>query len=454
MIETRIQKTIALTLIALAALAAPAHAQWDPNNGEWGKEVERDIRVMTWNVGDSICSTAFKTDSFGSWNGIARIIAALRPDVLILQECGDNSGNGTGGGVDSITELETTFELLMHGGADPFRGGTVESYVQLFTGPGYDLPYIYVSEVNDAFNRNVIVSRFPFADLNGDGDPTINNFVLIPDAYQVGGNAGIRGQQYAEIDLPDADYAGDVVVGNSHLKSGGDSGDISDRERASTNIAYFIDYFFNGAGTGTSDPNGAIVVPSAPTVILDDETPVIWGGDFNQRPGGFGPAERMTRAAVFGGTDGTDRDRSDSMFDGSVQPVSFESSTQSSSKLDYLCWQDSVVELRRSFIFRSSGSNMNVSKLPSPVDTFPIQPLSASNLSSDHRPVIGDFIFTEPEADCVADFNGDGVTTFPDVGLFLAAFNAGDLAADISGDGSVSFPDVGAFLAAFTAGCP
>jgi len=55
---------------------------------------------------------------------------------------------------------------------------------------------------------------------------------------------------------------------------------------------------------------------------------------------------------------------------------------------------------------------------------------------------------------CIADFNDDGVATFPDVGLFLAAFTAGDPSADINGDGVVTFPDVGQFLAAFTAGCP
>jgi len=55
---------------------------------------------------------------------------------------------------------------------------------------------------------------------------------------------------------------------------------------------------------------------------------------------------------------------------------------------------------------------------------------------------------------CLADFNGDGVATFPDVGLFLAAFAAGDPAADTNGDGAVTFPDVGIFLAAFTKGCP
>jgi len=55
---------------------------------------------------------------------------------------------------------------------------------------------------------------------------------------------------------------------------------------------------------------------------------------------------------------------------------------------------------------------------------------------------------------CAADFNGNGVTDFPDVGQFLTLFAAGDLQADLNGDGSVSFPDVSAFLGQFVAGCP
>jgi len=58
------------------------------------------------------------------------------------------------------------------------------------------------------------------------------------------------------------------------------------------------------------------------------------------------------------------------------------------------------------------------------------------------------------EAPCPQDFNGDGKTTFPDIGLFLTAFSSGDPSADFNGDGSNSFPDVGLFLAGFSLGCP
>jgi endonuclease/exonuclease/phosphatase family metal-dependent hydrolase len=443
---------IAGTIAALICTAA--HAQWDPHNGEWLKSDTTDLRVMTWNVQDGICSSNDKGDTFGDWNGIVRIIASLQPDVLILQECADNSGNGTGSGIDSISTLENVADLLVHGGTDIYNGNVaVGSYVQLFTGTGYDLPHVYVSEANDGFNRNMILSRYPFADLNG-GGATFSTFALVPDAYQTGGTAGIRGYQFAEIDLPDEMYAGDIVVGNGHLKAGGSSSDFSQRELASRNIAYFIDYYYNGAGTGVSDPNNRISVPNTGT-ILDENTPVVVGGDLNQQPGN-GPSEFIARAEFTGGTDGTDRDRSDSALDIALHPISNESSTQGgSSKLDYLIYQDSIATARRRFIFRSTGSGMSIDDIPEPARSFPVNPFSISGLSSDHRPVLIDFILPEAVIDsCPADFTGEGDLNFLDVSAFLTAFGKMEAPADFTGEGQFNFLDVSAFLTQFGKGCP
>ena len=227
----------------------------------------------------------------------------------------------------------------------------------------------------------------------------------------------------------------------------------NDRDRASRNIALLHRHYFNGAGTGTSDPNGAVLVPTTGT-LLGENTPVIWGGDLNDQPfGAFHPAERMTAAGVIGGSDGTDRDRSDAAFDSAFHPVTFDSSTQSSSKLDYICWQDSIASTRRSFVFRSSGSNMSVAKIPEPARSFPVSPLSISSISSDHRPVVVDFILPESE-NCVGDLDGDGTIGFADLNAFTAAFQSGDSAGDLDGDGSVGFADLNLFTAAFQAGCP
>lgn len=441
--------------LSLCLSAGSAVAQWDPDNGDWGKEDSRDLRVMTWNVEDGLCRTNGKADDFSNWNGIVRIVASLQPDVLILQECADNSGNGTGSGADSVTQLENVLDMFVNGGTDIYEGGTVGSYIKKYV-PGYDLPYIFVSTNTDNFNRNVIMSRYPIEDLNG-GGATLSNFVLIPDEYQSGGTGGIRGFMFAEINLPDELYAGDVVVGNAHLKAGGDSSDFEQRRVASFNTAYFMDYYYNGAGSGMSDPNSKVVLPNTGT-ILDDHTPIIWGGDLNQTPSSTSPNRITTQAEFAGGTDGTDRDRSDASYSSPSHPISGDTSTQgSSSRLDYLCWQDSIAGVRRQFIFRSSGSGMSTSKIPVPARSYPINPSAISGLASDHRPVIVDFIMPEPSNDpCPSppDYIDDDTLNFFDVSIFLNFFANEEPQADINKDGEFNFFDVSAFLNAFAAGCP
>ncbi|MFG0243197.1 MAG: GC-type dockerin domain-anchored protein [Phycisphaerales bacterium JB054] len=385
-------------LIGLLSAVAATHAQWDPDNGQWRKSDPDHLRVMTWNVEDSICTSASdKREQFGGWHGLVCIVASVQPDVLILQEAGDNSGNGTGSGVDSVSNLTTVLELFIHGGSDPFEGGTVSSYVQKYA-PGYDLPYIFVSTGNDGFNRNVILSRYPFADLNGDGKSQVPDIGFVaPDLWAPGGNGGIRGFMFAEIDLPDAVYPGDVVIGNAHLKSGGDSSDHADRVRAAQNVGYYIYHLFGGAGTGIPDPNNKIADTPPVTSILDANTPVIWGGDWNedeQRNGGtVGPADWLVRGGSLGGSDGTDRDTTDSRYDDAREYFSGSRNTQSSSKLDYIAAWDSIATPVREFVFLSSA--IPSGKFPQELLNFPTpanpNPLLASSAASDHRPVIVDF---------------------------------------------------------------
>ena len=449
------QTRSALAVLALAAACGNTLA-WDPANGDWLKSDATDLRVMTWNVQDAICRTEDKANSSGSsWNAIARVVATIQPDVLIMQETGDNSGNGTGGGVDSVSALETVLGLFLHGGADPYNGGTVGSYVQLYV-PDYDLPYIYVSPNSDGFNRNVILSRYPFADITGNGDSVYSTVATRPDAWQSGGNAGIRGWALAEIDLPDAIYAGDAVVGCSHLKAGGSSSDASDRIDAAKVMSYVIQYFFNGNQTGVPNPTGNVSVPrtTESTTVLDQYTPVIWGGDLNDAPGGSkGPQDWLMQAATAGGfTDGTDRDGSDSARDFASQPITGDTSTQSGSKLDYIMWQDSIATARREFIFRANG--MTTVNFPDYAwATYPLTPTAASSRASDQRPVIVDFILPLAPDECAADITGDGNLNNSDINAFVNAFLAMDPAADLNADGNFNNTDINAFVNAFLAGC-
>ncbi len=386
-------------IVGLVVLfTAVAHGQWDPNNGQWRESDPDNLRVMSWNVQDSITSSSTrKREQLGDWHAIVCIIASLQPDVLILQETGDNSGNGTGSGVDSVAELTTTLDLLFHGGNDPFQGGQVTSYVQKYA-PGYDLPFVFVSSGTDGYNRNVILSRYPFSDLNGDGKSTLSDIPFIsPDEWAPGGNGGIRGYMFAEVDLPDNIYEGDAVIANAHLKAGGGSDDHADRVRAAKNVGYYIYYLLGGAGTGSPDPNGKIADNPQVTQILTSTTPVIFGGDLNedeQRNGStVGPADWIVRGGGLGGNNGTDRDTSDSRYDDAAEFFTGNRTTQSSSKLDYIASWDSIAVAIREFLFLSSA--VPSGKEPAELLNFPTPgnpiPALASSVASDHRPVIVDF---------------------------------------------------------------
>lgn len=409
------RKVVCRALAVLVFALAGSHAlAWDPESGDWNKSHEHDIRIMTWNVRDGICSTNAKQDVFSNWNALTRIVAAMKPDVLVLQETADNSGNGTGGGADSASTLENVLDLFIYGGIDIYAPDDPEvtAYVTLFA-PSVDLPHIYGSVIMDGFNRNALVSRYAFADLNGDGksvNPDIA-FVL-SDQYAPGGNGGIRGFMFAELDLPNDVYLGDLVMGNAHLKAGFGSDDHNARVMAAKNVAYYVDYLFNGAGTGLPDPNEKIIDVPPVTNILDDFTPVILGGDWNEDEftnGTKGPADWLTKAQLTGGTDGTDRDRSDMIFDGAVHLFTGNDNTLGSSKLDYIGVQESIAGIRRSFIFDTN--NMPIEAMPDEIMGF-LAPLTASTVASDHRPVIVDLILP-----IIGDLDSDGDVDLVDQGL-------------------------------------
>lgn len=418
-------------------LAPPAPAQWDPGAGQWGKVDPLDLRVMTWNVRDALCSTNAKVEGANDWTACARIVAALRPDVLVLQECGDNAGNGTGNGVDSTGTLVTVMQLFFDGGNDPFQGGTVSAYVRKYA-PSYDLPFVFVSSATDGFNRNVVLSRFPLTDLNGDGQSAWSDIpTVLPDAYAPGGDGGIRGFQFVEYDLPDADYPGDLVIGCAHLKAGSGGSDHNQRVDAARNVAYLVDYLLNGAGTGVPDPNGKILDSPPVTQLLSPATPVVLAGDWNEDEfsnGTKGPAEWLTRAQVTGGTDGTDRDRSDMTFDLAADPFGGGTDTIGSAKFDYVAWQDSIATLRIQFLFDSQ--NVPFNSLPIEVTGFP-NPSLASSVASDHLPVVVDLELPHgacpaPQSYCVAAQNSTGLSAF--IGWAgSTSLAANDLVLDVQG---------------------
>jgi len=463
--------TVAI-IAAIIALASSARAQFDPLNGEWGKSDIDHVRVMTWNIEDGVCSTNFKTDTVGNWNGIVRILASLQPDILILQEAGDNSGNGTGSSLDSVANLEATIHLLFRGGVDPFRGGNVSSFIQQFSADSnYDLPHVFVSELSDfglnsGFNRNVILSRWPFADLNGDGISKYNDIPPVDSPFGSIGNGGIRGVQFAEIDLPDDRFGGDLVIFNGHFKSGGGSSNENQRVSAGKNVGWFIHQIYNGAGTGVVDPDDTVFDNPEPTRILDELTPVIGGGDLNMdnnapllNPSNIkAAAEWLAQGLDEGGVDGNDRDLTDMTNDSaprvtitfSGQVVDGSPLTNSAGKIDHLIHQSSIAGIARQFVFDTFELN---GIFPAPITTYPGQGFEISKDASDHWPVIVDYILPEPVQGATPDLDNDGEVGASDLALLLGAWGACSdpmlCPSDLDGSGDVGAADLALLLGAW-----
>jgi endonuclease/exonuclease/phosphatase family metal-dependent hydrolase len=405
-------------LLALALLAPLATAQWNPGGGSWGKADAAHLRVMTWNVQDGICRTNDKDVATNNWAALVRIVAVLKPDVLVMQETGDNDGNGTGTGVDSVTQLGAVLGMFLHGGVDVYAGGVVTEYVQKYA-PAFDLPYVFVSSADDNYNRNVILSRYPFQDLNGDGKATLSNLPTIQSSLYVSGSGspGPRGIPIAEIDLPDGTYGIDLVMACCHLKAGSASADKDERIDSGQRFAYYADYLINGGGTALPDPLGKIGDSPAATSVIGGGAVLIHAGDFNDK---IYPAEDGVRWSTraqntdgLGAPDGPDADRSDMASDDARDPFTSSAATQGSSKLDYVTYEDSLVVPANMFVFQSAS--IPGGAYPAELAGF-FAPSAASALASDHRPVIVDFLF--PSSDCDADgvpdslepdFDGDGV---------------------------------------------
>ncbi|TVS08208.1 MAG: hypothetical protein EA423_02025 [Phycisphaerales bacterium] len=401
---TQISRRITVSLV-IAIFAPLAGAQWSPGQGDWTKSHQTDVRVMTYNIYEGISSMETKTDGPTQWNALAMIVAAIQPDILIIQEGGDNSNIVPGASVDSPQVLTNVMDMFINGGVDIYNNNQpVTAYVRRYA-PDFEMPYIFVSTITDNFNRNVILSRYPFKDLNATGSALRSDMhPHLPAGWAPGGNGGIRGMQFAEIDLPDHIYAGDIIVGNAHLKAFGDAASRAQRLEAAQNLSSYVQQFFYGDASNVPNPNGWVLTSNPPAIVPCRYTPVIYGGDLNEDEATNnrrGPAEWMRAGAVTGGNDGIDRDGSDGAFDNAVDVFSGNRATfGSSTKLDYLIYPDSIVGRRRAFIFNSATASAN-NALPPFFSQFGGPPQNISVIASDHRPVVLDAILTlAHEGDC------------------------------------------------------
>lgn len=396
-------------LVALLA-AAPARA-YDPTNGDWTRSDPRHVRVMSWNilkgVGAGVDTNPASPTEFGSaYDYIGRICQGMDPDIIAFQEVQD------GAAVTVLAGLQAW--------ADQFFGAG--TFV-VFIGEG------------DGFNRNAILSRYPFIDLTGLGATRINmpSIFAGPGGIPPGGDGGLRGWPHAGIDLPDAIYLGDMLVSSSHLKAFGGASDLQQRLEAGQNISYYINFGLNSA----TDPFG--IIPGGGPTALSPTTPFILMGDMNEDEDfNFrdGPVMWLSEWMPAVANDGTDKDGTASRPDLATDPFSGSRDTQggqNNRKLDYVIVQDSIVTVVEEFIFDSAQA---ANDLP-PQLVGLLGASSASAFASDHRPVILDLLV--PQLD--GDFDGDGVQDSLDNCVFVANSNQLDSDGDNLGDACDGCPN-------------
>lgn len=350
-------------------------AALDIPNGDYSKNDSRYVRIMTWNMLQHLGDPGEPTTPWtGSQTGspvsaINLVVAAMDPDILLLQEVGD---------IDSGVSYSQALSSLQ-----AWRNANRPGFQLLLSSDG--------GNIHDA-----ILSRWSFGDLNGDGPST---YIDIPNLqpgpggdYPPGGDGGIRGWLQAEVRLPDANYAGDLYVGCSHFKAGSEFN--AERVVAAKNIAAYILHGLNSSG----DPLNIIPNASQPPQALGPLTPIVWAGDFNTA-GSNQPVDILRGNNPSVSDDGTDRDgswawRSDSAtaYNGTFHTWG------SSSRLDWILVQDSIAQVNATFIFDTgrmprSGSTITQGAPPNMVGLF--QNANINAVASDHFPVIADLDLPE-----------------------------------------------------------
>lgn len=409
----RISRVGVFAVVLGLGSAHPLHA-FDPANGDWLKSDPRHVRILTFNVEDGIgvgvpTTPATSTTIGSAYAYIGLICQALQPDVICLQE------------VEPSGTVPTT-QAAVQAWADAYLGSS--------------LMHVYVSSATDSYNRNVNLSRYPFADLNGDSTANYHDiFVLpgpggLPPGTPNGGH--VRGWAQSEIDLPDDVYLGDLFVGNSHLKAGSSAADQTERIVAAQNIAYWINNALN--------THVALFSPPQP---LDALTPVVLCGDMNHSSVTTGPVPWL-KGWTSAANDGTDRDNSEMLVAAAAEPFTGSLVTHDSgSRLDYIIVQDSIAIVAEAFVFNSLAAGQN-GALP-PELAAVLNGFNASTFASDHRAVVVDLAVPMV---IPGDLDRDGDVDADDAALLvdcltgpLVAAGADCGPADLDADGHVDLRD-------------
>lgn len=335
-----------------------------------------DLRLMSYNVE---FDTIFSDTSPSQAPKIARLIKAVNPDILTLQEIYDHSAAQVATLMNSILPLPGGASWNAHKGFD-----------------------------------NVIVSKYPLS-------MTRTTTVPHPPSttYSI-----------ALVDLPDAQYSKDFYFMNGHFKCCGGF-DYLRQEQADALVNWMRD---------ARTPGGSVNLPAGtPMAVvgdfnivesLDPLNTLITGDIFNNTK--YGPdsapdwdntslADSRPLHNAVGPDDYTWRD---------------DSSIYNPGRLDFVLYTDSVITSPRRFILNTT--TMSSADLAA----TGLQQLDSANSPGrfDHLPLIVDFRFPVPQI--LGDYNSDGFVNDLDFAAWQSTFGQTvDLHADGNGNGIVDAAD-------------
>lgn len=337
------RKTFNFDLIAIFALvtacfalASPA-AAYDPEVGDFSKSADDLVRVVTYNIERRFVAEPASDEAF------ARVLLALRPDVIIFEEI-----------VPEVTD-EQIAERLNSVLAD------LSTQWHVYSGTG-------------SYIHNVIASRYPLSMLRQDTDPPSDS----------------RGVTMALVDLPDDVFSADLYLMGVHLKCcNGGRGEQARRQKSVDAMLSWI-----GKGRDGNEEN----------FELAPGTAIIALGDFNfvGGPAAVPPLDNFLAGdiideAAYGADVAADWDGSAMTNLLAVDPLSGANFTWQGNgqyppgQLDRIIYSDSVMEIAESFVLNTNS--MNAAQLGA-------AGLEATDtnigVTSDHLPFVMDFRVTGP----------------------------------------------------------
>ncbi|MBN2560865.1 MAG: endonuclease/exonuclease/phosphatase family protein [Phycisphaerae bacterium] len=363
-----------------------------------------DVRVVTYNVNwDSIFPDGDRKNH--RWRessraaAFRRIVAALRPDIMCLQEI------------------------------NPARNAQEVADIFDETVPLGDRNRWHVANGGDS----VIVSRYPLSMIAEVTDPP-----------------GQREQAMALVDLPNHAYDRDIYVMNEHYKCCDDNRSEEKRQQQSDALVSWMH--------DARSPDGSVGLPyGTPMVVLGDLNLVEGPGPLNTLLTGDIEDERTYGSDSPPDWDGSDATDAHPLHNG-VGPDDYtwreDGGSFKPARLDFIIFTDSVVATANKFVLNTTIMS------PADLDATGLQQYDVvldPPGGFDHLPVVVDLRFPSSSGPAPArpdgDVNLDGRTDLDDIGVFVDLYLAGPLGdstriahADYSGNGVIDGKDLPAFL--------